>query len=203
MFLPERAAGAAPAASPSAPRLRGALVDLDGVVLDSLGVWGDIDRDYIRRHALANPETVRERLSRVVHLREAADYLHGECGVPDTPEEILEEFRRLLEDEYRHRLQVFPWVAERLRAMRGEGLRVALVSATSEPMARAALRRNGVEDCFDLFFCDADKRCADVLILAAAALGTVPAETLLVDDMESIRKIASAAGFRVADTLKF
>lgn len=180
---------------------RGALIDLDGTVLDSMGVWGDVDRAFLRAHGIAINDAILSRLGSFVHLREAAEFFCAECGVARDPEEICEEFRDLLADCYFHTIPTFPGVREALERMRAEGVRMALVTATDERLARAALRRNGVEHLFDHFFCDVTKREPDALLAPLDALGTGIRETVVYDDVPSILSLARAAGFATEASL--
>ena len=180
---------------------RGALIDLDGTVLDSMGVWGDVDRAFLRAHNIAITDALLARLSSFVHLREAAEFFCVECGVSRDPEAICGEFRDLLADRYFHTIEIFPGVRETLERMRAEGVRMALVTATDEHLARAALRRNGVEHFFDHFFCDVTKREPDALLRPLDALGTGIRETVVYDDVPSILDLARAAGFAAEASL--
>ena len=190
----------ATAAVPATPR-RGALIDLDGTVLDSMGVWGDVDRDFLRAHGIPATDALLARLGSFVHLREAADFFCGECGVARDPEDICAEFRDLLADRYFHTIPTLPGVREALERLRAEGVRTALVTATDEELARAALRRNGVEHLFDHFFCDVTKREPDALLAPLDALGTGIRETVVYDDVPSILDLARSLGFAAEPSL--
>ena len=190
----------AAAAAPDTPR-RGALIDLDGTVLDSMGVWGDVDRDFLRAHDIAITDALLARLGSFVHLREAAEFFCVECGIPGDPEDICSEFRDLLADRYFHSIPTLPGVREALERLRAEGVRTALVTATDEQLARAALRRNGVEQFFDHFFCDVTKREPDSLLAPLDALGTGIRETVVYDDVPSILELARSLGFAAEPSL--
>ena len=177
---------------------RGALIDLDGTVLDSMGVWGDVDRDFLHRHGIAVTDAILSRLGSFVHLREAAEFFHDECGIPGDPETICGEFRDLLADRYFRSIPLLPGVRESLERLHTGGVRTALVTATDERLARAALRRNGVEHLFDHFFCDVTKRDPASLLLPLDALGTGLRETVVYDDVPSILDLARSTGFAAA-----
>ena len=187
-------------AAPATSR-RGALIDLDGTVLDSMGVWGDVDRDFLRAHDIPITDALLARLGSFVHLREAAEFFCGECGVPGDPEDICDEFRDLLADRYFHTIPTFPGVREALERLRAEGVRTALVTATDERLARAALRRNGVEHLFDHFFCDVTKREPSSLLAPLDELGAGIRETVVYDDVPSILALARSLGFATEPSL--
>ena len=183
------------AETPPEPR-RGALVDMDGTVLDSLDVWTDLDREIVERHRIPNAEEVLGFLNTVVHIREGTAYLHEKCGIGDSEEAVFQECRDILFDHYAHRIPLMPGAREALERLRAEGVRLALVTATEEELARAALRRNGVEPLFDHFYCNVSKRRPEALLQVLDSLGTGVRETMVYDDMDSVREMAESIGFQ-------
>ena len=180
---------------------RALIIDLDGVMLDSLGVWSEIDADFVRRYGIANPDDVVERLKRIPSLIDAGHYLHGTCGVPRSPQEIADEFVELLGEHYRDTLPLFPGVTDKLRALRESGLRLAMVTASPEVHARPAAERTGILGFFDHVYYDEPKTTPDVFLRAVRDLGTSIGDTLVVDDNPAIRAVAEAAGFRTRPAL--
>ena len=178
-----------------------AIVDLDGVMLDSLGVWSEVDSDFVRRYGIANPDAVVERLQRIPSLIDAGRYLHGECGVPKSPQEIADEFVELLGEHYRDTLQLFPGVTDKLRAMKKAGLKLAMVTASPEVHAKPAAERTGILGFFDEVYYDEPKTTPDVFLRAVRDLGTAIADTVVIDDNAAIRPIAEAAGFHTRAAL--
>lgn len=188
------------AESPAEPRL-GALVDMDGTVLDSMDVWTALDREIVERHGIPNAEEVLGFLGSVVHIREGTAYLHEQCGIGDSEEAVFQECRDILFDHYAHLIPLMPGAREALERLRAEGVHLALVTATEEALARAALRRNGVENLFDHFYCNVSKRRPEALLQVLDSLGTGIRETVVYDDMDSVREMAEALGFRVSPAL--
>ncbi len=183
------------------PKRRGAVVDLDGVVLDSLGIWAELDAKFIARHGLAGRQDILDRLAKSASAMDGAIYLHDECGVPMSPEDICKDFHDLLEDAYLHTLPLMPGAREALQRLRDEGVHMVLVTASPEALVVPALRRNGVGDFFDGLLCLADKTRPSTFFRALELLGTAPATTTVYDDLDSIRATAASLGFSTAATL--
>ncbi len=181
--------------------IHAAIVDLDGVVLDSLGVWQDIDRDYLKAHGLDGRPEINARLNNSSTLMDAALYLHEECGIEKSPEAICDEFNLLLGDYYRHTLTLIPGAKEAMDALKAKGLKLALVTASPSELVHAALRRNGIDDYFDHFFCLADKMKKETFEEVLAALGSTEKTTVVYDDLERIRKVAEGLGFKTYASL--
>ena len=181
--------------SPVQPR-RGALVDMDGTVLDSMDVWKALDREMVERHQIPDAEQVLAYLNTVVHIREGTAYLHEHCGIGESEEAVFQECRTILFDHYAHRIPLMPGTREALARLHTEGVRMALVTATEEAFVRAALRRNGVEHLFDSIHCNVSKRRPEALLDVLDGLGTGVRETVVYDDMDSVRAMAEGIGFQ-------
>ena len=180
---------------------RAAIIDLDGVMLDSLGVWSEIDTDFVRRYNLKNGPEIVERLKRTTSLLAAGHYLREECGHPNTPEEIAEEFVNLLGEHYKHTLQLFPGVLEKLAELKGAGIRLAMVTASPEIHARPAAERTGIIGFFDKIYYDESKTTPGIFLRAADELDATIETTLVIDDNPRLRAVAESAGFRTFPSL--
>ena len=177
------------------------IIDLDGVMLDSLGVWSEIDADFVARYRIRNGAAVVERLKSIPSLIDAGHYLHGECGVAKSPQEIADEFVELLGEHYRHTLPLFPGVEAKLRAFKAARLKLAMVTASPEVHAKAAAERTGILGFFDRVYYDESKTTPDVFFRAVAELGAQRDGTVVIDDNPAVRAVAEAAGFRTLPSL--
>lgn len=176
-------------------RFNAAIIDLDGVMLDSLGVWSQIDSEFVVRHGIANGAEVVERLKRTPSLIDAGEYLHGECGLAMAPQEIADEFTDLLGDHYRNTLQLFPGVLEALKLLGDADLPLAMVTASPEVHARPAAERTGILPFFSRIYYDEPKTSPAIFLRAAGELGFGIDQIVIVDDNPAIRAVAEKAGF--------
>ena len=98
--------------------------------------------------------------------------------------------------------QVYPGVPEGLHALRSAGLRLACLTNKPTAFALPLLRAKGLDGFFDqVFGGDAfERKKPDPLPLlrTCAALGTLPAHTLMVGDSSNDAQAARAAGCPVA-----
>lgn len=180
---------------------KAAIIDLDGVMLDSLGVWAEIDEDFVRRYGIDNGKEVVARLGRIPSLMAAGEYLHGECGVEKSPREIADEFVELLGEHYKHTLPLFPGVIEALEKLKQSGVAMAMITASPEVHARPAAERTGIAPYFQFALYDEPKTDAAVFLRAAERLGATIDETIVIDDNPAIRAVAEGAGFRTREEI--
>ncbi len=183
--------------------IRAAIVDLDGTMVDTLG-----DFDAALNAALKEvhrPPVARADIEHMVgkgsaHLIRSA-LLHGGLGADDLsrvqPEVWARYQAHYLAINGQHST-VYPGVVEGLTALRERGLPLACLTNKPLNFARPLLQAKGLADFFaHVFGGDSFERTKpDPLPLrkTCEALGTAPAQTLMVGDSQNDALAARAAG---------
>lgn len=174
--------------------------DLDGTLIDSNGVWLQVDHTFLGRRGLeVTPEytyTVGHSIFPVA-AQFTKDYYHLE----DSPVDIMAEWRGLAYDAYAHTIPLKPGARELLDKLRGQGADMALLTAGLPELAKAAVARHGLEIYFrGLFFAQdvgLEKRDPEVYSIAAKQFGISPDACILLEDAPHNCAAARKAGFRV------
>lgn len=117
------------------------LFDLDGTLIDSNGVWVEVDRVFLARRGLtATPEyshTVGHSIFPV-----AAQYTKDYYHLEESPQDIMDEWMALAGDAYSHRVPLKPGALEFLTLSRQMGEQMVLVTACVPELCRAVLERH-------------------------------------------------------------
>ena len=174
--------------------------DLDGTLLDSNGVWVQVDDDFLSRRGLtATPEytfTVGHSIFPV-----AAQYTKDYYHLPDDPESIMAEWRALARDAYLYTIPLKPGAAQLLRKLKAQGCRMALLTASLPELCQAAIARHGLDPYLEgMFFSQEagmEKRNPEVYPIAAQRFGVEPQDCVLFEDAPHNCAAARAAGFTV------
>lgn len=103
-------------------KFQGAVFDLDGTLLDSMGVWEQIDRDSLGRRGIPVPEDYAQSVA-LLGFWQAAEYTIRRFGLTDTPQQLTEEWHQMAQDAYRFRVELKPGAREYLSRLRGQGCR--------------------------------------------------------------------------------
>lgn len=174
--------------------------DLDGTLIDSNGVWLQVDHTFLGRRGLApTPEYVHTVGHSIfpVAAQFTKDYYHLE----ESPEEIMAQWRDLAYHAYAHTIPLKPGARELLDRASAEGQRMVLLTAGLPELAMAAVRRHGLEPYFEgLFFAHdvgLEKKDPEVYRLAARQYGVAPEDCVLLEDAPYNCAAARTAGFRV------
>ena len=182
-------------------RIRGAIFDVDGTLLDSMFIWDTIGETYLRSIGYQPKENLNETFKNM-SLRQAARYYQTEYGVTLSIDQIMDGVNAMLERYYRFEVPLKPGVAELLERLRQSGVKLCIATATDRHLVEAALDRCGVLSCFgEIFTCNEvghGKDEPDIFEAALRFLGTKREETLVFDDALYAVRTAKEAGFLVA-----
>ena len=182
-------------------RIRGAIFDVDGTLLDSMFIWDTIGETYLRSIGYQPKENLNETFKNM-SLHQAARYYQTEYGVTRSIDEIMDGVNAMLERYYRFEVPLKPGVAELLERLRQNGVKLCIATATDRHLVEAALDRCGVLSCFgEIFTCNEvghGKDEPDIFEEALRFLGTRREETLVFDDALYAVRTAKEAGFPVA-----
>ena len=182
-------------------RIRGAIFDVDGTLLDSMFIWDTIGELYLRSIGYQPKENLNETFKNM-SLRQAARYYQTEYGVTLSIDEIMDGVNAMLERYYRFEVPLKPGVAELLERLRQSGVKLCIATATDRHLVEAALDRCGVLSCFgEIFTCNEvghGKDEPDIFEAALRFLGTRKEETIVFDDALYAVRTAKEAGFLVA-----
>ena len=179
-------------------RLRGAIFDMDGTLLDSMQVWENAGEDYLRTLGCVPEEGVGE-LMKSMSLQQAALYCRERYALPLSVEEIMAGVNGRVERFYRQEARLKPGALDFLRTLSQRGVRMCLATATDLHLVEAALDRCGVRTYFSaLFTCTqvgSGKDEPHIYRAALRHLGTGRADTLVFEDALYAARTAKGDGF--------
>ncbi len=180
--------------------LKGAIFDMDGTLLDSMYVWRDFDREYLRRHGIDTEEDLRDRIAPMT-LPQAAVFFRERFGLPYTVEEIIDQVNSQVEEEYFYKVQPKPGIPEMVKAFYEAGVKMCIATATDRYLAEAALKRTGLLQYFSKIFTSTEigssKREPKTFQIALEYLGTPKDETYVFEDAAYAVMAAKSFGFHV------
>lgn len=174
------------------------LFDMDGTVINSNGIWHDVDVEFLARRGL--PYT-REYYEGVAHtaLPLAAVFTREYCKLDASNEEIIAEWMEMAGDMY-HTVPLKAGVRDYLDKCRASGERMAVLTSCVPEHCRAALDAHGLNEYFEhIFFAQEmglDKRESTIYHKVAQQLGVTTAECTMYDDSTAACRAARAAGMQ-------
>lgn len=179
---------------------KAAVFDLDGTLVDSMGMWEKIDIIFFAKRGMPLDPDYLDTV-KIMDLSDAAHYTKERYRLPETEKEIAEEWYGMVREEYANNILLKPCAKELLAKLKSEGILLALATASLPEMYLPALRNNGILEFFDVLCCTDEvgrsKEHPDIFLLAADRLGVPPDDCIAFEDSLGAIKSAKAAGMKV------
>ena len=173
--------------------------DLDGTLVDSNGVWVQVDEDFLGRRGLEVTRAYTEFVSHSI-FPVAAQFTKDYYQLPESTQEIMDEWMAAAQEAYAHHIPMKPHVRAYLEQCRRRGEEMALLTASVPSLCRACMDRHGLSPFFShLIFAQElglEKRDPRAFTAAAQLVGAAPADCTIFDDGPANCISARAAGMR-------
>ena len=178
--------------------LKGAILDFDGTLVDSMFIWDTIGEDYLRSLGKEPHEDLKETFMTLT-LEEAAEYYRTHYGVTLSVKEIVDGVNTMVEGIYRTRVALKQGVADFLAQLKDNGTRMCIATVTDRYLVEETLDRLGILQYFsEIFTCAEVGYGKDKPIIYRKALehlDTAKNETYVFEDSLFALKTAKADGF--------
>ena len=175
------------------------IFDLDGTLIDSNGVWVEVDKTFLARRGAPYTKEYYEGVAHTI-LQNCAVFTKKYLGLSESCEEIIAEWMDLAAGQY-HKVPLKPGVREYLERCRAAGHRMAVFTACVPEHCRAAMETHGLAPYFERIIyaqeLGEDKRSPAIFRHVARMLDVTPRECVFFDDSLSACKAAKAAGMTV------
>ena len=182
-------------------RLLAAIFDMDGVLLDSTYIWNGLGERYLRSYGRDPEENLGARL-RVMHMRDIAAYFRDAYKIPHTVDEIIDELKDSVDEEYLYTAPAKPEVDKFLALLKMNGVTMYVATATDKQLAEAALKRTGLLHYFKgIMTCaeaGASKTSPKIYEKCLTRLHCDKQHCVVFEDSLHAIRTAKEAGFRVA-----
>ena len=177
-----------------------AIFDMDGTLLDSMGMWAELGKELIRAHGKIPAEHVWYDL-KVLNSVETAQYLIKNYGFEGSVESVVEEIDNAAYRHYSTDLYLKPGAEALLRRLKTLHIPAILATATDKRLVRACLSRLGIEHYFFALNSCEDfhtSKNSPLIFQKSAEMAGVPVSHAVVfeDALHAIRT-AHNAGFPV------
>lgn len=175
------------------------IFDMDGTLIDSNGIWKDVDTAFLAKRGLPYTRAYYEGVAHTIFPL-AAKFTKEFCHLPESEEAIMAEWMDMAGDLYGTSVPVKPGVRAYLEKLRDAGERMMVVTSAVPVHCRTALTHLGLMPYFEriVFAQELHREKKDPALwrLAAETAGVSPEDCTLYDDSVEACRGAKAAGMR-------
>jgi HAD superfamily hydrolase (TIGR01509 family) len=172
------------------------LFDFDGTLVDSMGMWQEVDEAILARHGVTVPDGFSDMLVPLSEQETAQCFLDHGCQ--GTVESIMQEINELADHKYATSIELKLGARALLDELKRRGVKMALVTAATLPRILPCLDRNGLSGYFNLILnCDAvglPKSDPEIYRAALRYLGGTVEEAVFFEDNATALSTAASVG---------
>jgi HAD superfamily hydrolase (TIGR01509 family) len=184
----------------SGPRnIEAVVFDLDGVLIESEGIWADIRQQFANEHGGRWEPGSQRRMMGMSSL-EWATFMHGDLGVDLEPDQIASGVVAAMALRYHDRVPLLPGAVEAVRRLASRWP-LGLASSANRPLIDLVLDESGLAACFAVTLSTEEvahgKPAPDVYLEAARRLAAAPKRCAGVEDSTNGLRALRAAGMRI------
>ena len=182
-------------------KIKGAIFDMDGTVIDSLMFWDDLWRkigeNYLSDPSFRPSDEINKKVRTMIYT-DAMAYLRDCYNIPVDTAEFVKFTSDGLRDFYRDTATVKAGAVALLEHLKGSGIPICLASATAMPEVKFTLECHGLLQYFDHVLSCADigagKDKPDIYLMASDLMGLSPKDVCVVEDSHVALETAKRIG---------
>lgn len=179
---------------------KGAIFDLDGTLIDSMGVWETIDIKFLEKRYISLPKDYIEKINSM-SFEEVAKYTIKRFNLNESVESLIKEWNDMAVYEYSHNIKLKPKVKEYLIKLKKNNIKIGLATSSPKELYEPVLKNNKIYDYFDTFTSvedvKRDKNYPDIYLYTAKKLSLKPNECIGFEDILISVNTLKKAGFMV------
>lgn len=179
------------------------LFDLDGTLVDSMGIWKEVDEEFLTGRGIQIPENLEEFQREIegMGFTETAAFFKERFALPDSLETIKSIWVSMAEDKYCHEISLKKGVREFLVYLKENHIPAAICSSNSRELIKLVLDAHSIGEYFSAVTtcCEVPqgKPSPDVYLKAASSLSKNPEECLVFEDVPMGILAGKNAGMKV------
>ncbi|WP_234117090.1 HAD family hydrolase [Clostridium hydrogenum] len=181
-------------------KIKAAIFDMDGTLIDSMWVWEKIDVEFLKKRNLEIPNNLRSDIEHM-NFYQVAEYFKNRFHLPDSIDEITKEWNDMAYSHYVNDVTLKNGVKEYLKHLKANGTKIGLATSNCLMLIEAVLKKLEIYDFFDSITTTDEvnkgKDFPDIYILAAKKLGVSPSECIVFEDILPAIISAKKAGAKV------
>ena len=176
------------------------LFDLDGTLVDSMWMWGQIDIEFLGRFGYECPEDLQKTIEGM-SFSETAVYFKDRFDLPITLDEIKECWIDMSIEKYRHEVPLKDGALEFLKYCKANGIKTAIATSNGREIVDALIDSlqigSFLQEIITACEVNAGKPEPDIYLEAARRLSVPASDCLVFEDIPAGILAGKRAGMTV------
>lgn len=176
------------------------IFDLDGSLVDSMWMWRQIDIEYLGKFGITLPEDLQSNIEGM-SFSETSAYFKEFFDLPDSIEQIKEDWNRMAWDKYMNEVPLKEGVPEFLAECRERGIKLGIATSNSRELVENIATVHNLRDYFSCIMTGCEvahgKPSPDIYQAVAEKLQVLPEKCLVFEDIIPGIMAGKNAGMKV------
>lgn len=162
------------------------LFDLDGTLVESMSMWGDIDVEYLKKFHLPVPDGLQQAIEGL-SMYQTAVYFKENFAIKDSLEEIMDDWNAMAYHKYTKEIPLKPGARKFLDHLKEKNIPCGIATSNSRILTEAILKSHQIKAYFPVMVTGDEiakgKPDPEVYLEAARKLGVRPEKCLVFEDI--------------------
>lgn len=180
--------------------IKAVIFDLDGTLVDSMGIWKQIDIEYLAKYNIALPDDLQSSIEGM-SFTETANYFKERFQIPEEIHEIKATWNEMTYKKYKNEVPLKEGTREFLNLLKSRGIKMGIATSNSRELVEVVIKSLQIDSFFDAVHtsCEVEKGkpSPDIYLLVSEKLGVAPTECLVFEDVPQGIMAGKNAGMKV------
>lgn len=181
-------------------KIKAAIFDLDGTLVDSMSMWRRVLPDFLDAYKIETDPDILRKVS-FMTLPQSSKYVADNYPqLSMTGEEIMQVWMQNIFEHYSKNIPLRPGAKELFELLKSRGVKLAVATACNHMLAESCLENNAILNMLDnITYAEevgTGKDKPDVYLECLRRLGCKPEEAFLFEDILIAVKTAQKIGLR-------
>ena len=182
---------------------RAVIFDLDGTLIDSMGIWRRVDQEFLGKRGIDVPADLFEHLPLGNSYIQTAQYFKDRFALSDSVEAIMNEWTLTVCWHYENDIPLKEGVTDVIKWLHNNDIRIGMGTSNSFDLAEAALKQHNLLPYFETIATGCQeirgKPFPDIYLKAAEELGVSQQQCIVIEDtLSGIRAAKNAGMYAIA-----
>ncbi|MBN1327259.1 MAG: HAD family phosphatase [Candidatus Cloacimonetes bacterium] len=168
-------------------RYKAVIFDLDGTLIDSMGIWYDVDREFLGKRNIEVPDDLFTSIPGGNSYREIAGYFKNRFGLDDSIDEIMAEWTDMVAHHYQGNVCLKEGVLPVLKYLDKNRIKIGLGTSNCLMLTESVLKANKVIEYFPNIIAGCEditgKPFPDIFLKVAETMQVPPADCIVIEDV--------------------